>query len=308
MSAQPQPRRPVLLTGASGFVGGRLAALLHARGDALLTLGRTPTHLTPSAHFPCDLADTPALPRTLAPLPDVHAVIHLAALPDLAACHAQPALARAVNTHATEALAAFAAHRAVPFLFISTDQVFDGAKPQGLYTEADAPRPLHEYGRSKLAGEHAALATSPSAAPRALVLRLALVYGPSPRGDRSCSERLLAALRAGTSSTLYTDEHRSPVAATDVAHAISLALDQLVLGRPLPHILHLAGPHRLSRFELGLAIARAANLPATGLHPAPQPTNAIPPRPRDVSMSPALASTILGWHPQAVSPATVVGT
>lgn len=306
MTAQPHPRR-VLLTGASGFVGGRLAAHLHARGDALLTLGRTPPPHTPSTHFPCDLADTPALAAAVAKLPEVDAVIHLAALPDLAACQAQPALARAVNTHATEALAALASRRAVPFIFISTDQVFDGAKHGGLYTEADAPRPMHEYGHSKLAGEHAALSAGPAGTPRGLVLRLALVYGPSPRGDRSCSERLLAALRAGTPSTLYTDEHRSPVAVADVALAISLALDRLVLGRIVPPILHLAGPHRLSRLELGHAIARAANLPATGLQPALQPTASVPPRPRDVSMSPSLATTTLGWHPHAVTPATVLG-
>lgn len=50
----------------------------------------------------------------------------------------------------------------VPFLYISTDYVFDGDKSP--YKETDEPTPINEYGRLKLLGEKAVLAANPSMA------------------------------------------------------------------------------------------------------------------------------------------------
>ena len=58
-------------------------------------------------------------------------------------------------------------------LQVSTDYVFDGAKPSP-YVEGDPVGPLGVYGRSKLAGERAVAAANP----RHAILRTAWVYAP----------------------------------------------------------------------------------------------------------------------------------
>ena len=59
---------------------------------------------------------------------------------------------------------------------ISTDYVFDGTSPP--YLPDDAPAPLNAYGRSKLDGERALLASDPMSC----VLRLPLLFGPFTDG------------------------------------------------------------------------------------------------------------------------------
>ena len=63
--------------------------------------------------------------------------------------------------------AAGAAAARAPLIHLSTDYVYDGAKPSP-YVETDAPLPIGVYGASKLAGEAAiaAMAASPHPAHR----------------------------------------------------------------------------------------------------------------------------------------------
>jgi dTDP-4-dehydrorhamnose reductase len=59
-------------------------------------------------------------------------------------------------------MASYAAARGIPFLTFSTDYVFpgDGTTP---YVESSPTAPINAYGRSKLAGEKAALGICPQA-------------------------------------------------------------------------------------------------------------------------------------------------
>jgi dTDP-4-dehydrorhamnose reductase len=68
------------------------------------------------------------------------AIIHCAAISKNPLCDADPALAMKVNRDATVNLSASAAAKGIPFVFLSTDLVFDGTK--GKYVETDVVRPL----------------------------------------------------------------------------------------------------------------------------------------------------------------------
>ena len=57
-----------------------------------------------------------------------------------------------LNRDGAEDVAAGAAAARVPLIHLSTDYVYDGAKPSP-YVETDAPLPIGVYGASKLAGE-----------------------------------------------------------------------------------------------------------------------------------------------------------
>jgi dTDP-4-dehydrorhamnose reductase len=111
------------------------------------------------------------------------------------------------------------AARGIPLVQVSTDYVFDGRKGAP-YVEDDAPNPLGAYGRTKLAGEWAALAGNE----RTVVLRTAWVF--SPVGNNF----LRTMLRVGAERPelrVVADQQGSPTAAPDLADAIAAVLARI---------------------------------------------------------------------------------
>jgi len=135
----------------------------------------------------------------------------VAALSRAAACQANPALAEVLNVSVTRHLCELA--KGIPFVFFSTDLVFDGRK--GKYSEADSPNPLSVYAQSKLRAEEIVLRN-----PLHTVVRTSLTAGVSPTGDKSFTEQMRDAWRRGETLKLFTDEFRSPIAAAITARAI----------------------------------------------------------------------------------------
>jgi dTDP-4-dehydrorhamnose reductase len=128
--ADPLGTRRVVVTGARGQLG---TALLEA--------------------FPGALGLTRAeWDVTLPPAVDADLVLHAAAWTDVDGAERDPQGAAAVNVGGTQHVAELGA----PFVYYSTDYVFDGRKREP-YVESDAPNPLSIYGRTKLQGEAAAI-------------------------------------------------------------------------------------------------------------------------------------------------------
>jgi dTDP-4-dehydrorhamnose reductase len=157
-------------------------------------------------------------------------------------------------------------------VYVSTDLVFDGERAP--YAETDEPNPLSVYGRTKLAGERA---------PASTVVRLALTYGPRPSVDARPSfvERVIERAFRGERVSLYFDEFRTPIYVEDAARALAL----LVEDPKLPAIVHLGGPERVSRFEMGSKALAEFGLPSDLAEPRSRLENAGAPRPRDVSLT-----------------------
>lgn len=281
----------ILVTGASGLLGGRLCALL---SPDLETTGLVRSRPAPEgiAAIAADLADETA---TLAALerarPD--AVIHGAALADAEVCEREPSRARRDNLIVTERLAAACRSRGARLITISTDLVFDGGS--AFSNEASPARPLTEYGRSKLGAESVTLQASSDA----VVLRTALVIGRGYGPRLTATESVARRLRRGEAVTLYEDEWRTPVDPESVAEAI-----RAVLRRPAARgCFHIAGAERLTRVGLGERVARALGLDASLIHRAPQSSHRGAPRPADVSLDITRAREELGWTPRPLDPA-----
>ena len=122
------------------------------------------------------------------------------------------------------------------FIHISTDYVFDGAK-DGAYVETDPVAPQGAYGRSKLAGEIAAL----DANPNSIILRTAWVY--SPFGNNFLKTMLKLALNRDELG-IVADQYGNPTYAPDIADAILEIVKQLETGKLLTDaagVYHLAG-------------------------------------------------------------------
>ena len=170
-------------------------------------------------------------------------IIHCAAITAVAEAQKDPALARRVNVEVTRWLAELAAD--IPFVFFSTDLVFDGRK--GNYTETDVANPLHVYGETKLAAEEIVLKN-----PRHLVIRTSLNGGVSPTGDRAFNERLRHSLQvAGQGMKLFTDEFRNPIPAVETARAVWELVQREAVG-----LYHVAGAEKLSRWQIGELLVR----------------------------------------------------
>lgn len=263
----------ILITGASGQLGGYLLrALQRHPGGVVAWSGSRAGELFGRALHPINLADAQAVTEEFDEArPDV--VIHAAAMARVSDCHADPEKAHQVNAAATATLAGLAARRGARFVYVSTDLVFGGER--GRYAEEDAPSPLSEYGRSKAAGEVAALAV-----PRAVVARVSLLYGPSLIGRPTFFDEQVTALRGGRPVTLFSDEHRSPLDLASAAGALLALAKSEYVG-----VLHVGGPERMSRLEMGQRLAKHLGLSGEGIVPmrrdeAPAPE----PRPQDVSL------------------------
>ncbi len=100
-----------------------------------------------------DLGNPAALARIIAET-DAEAVINAAAYTAVDRAEAEPDLAMRINAAAPGALARACAARALPFVHVSTDYVFDGTGTRP-WKPDDTPNPINSYGRSKLAGEQA---------------------------------------------------------------------------------------------------------------------------------------------------------
>ena len=267
----------ILLTGASGQLGAYLLRELAAAGmEVTAWSGARRGELFGVSLQPVDLADGDAVAvafRQARP----EAILHAAAVASVAECHRDPERARRVNVGGTAALAELAAAAGARLVLVSTDLVFDGERAP--YREADLPAPLSAYGRSKADAEAAALA-----APRAAVARVSLLFGRALTGRPSFFDQQADALRGGRPVTLFIDEWRTPLHLATAARAL------VTLARAdFSGVLHVGGPERLSRLEMGQRLARFLGADPGVIVPALRADAPAPePRPRDVSLGSSL--------------------
>ncbi|MBI3893203.1 MAG: SDR family oxidoreductase [Candidatus Wallbacteria bacterium] len=271
----------ILITGATGNLGTYL--LRHFQGGQHQVVGwslKTGRQLFGAAITPVDLADPKAVEKAFdAAAPDV--VIHAAAMASVEACHRAPGQADAVNTTASGLLLTLSAGRRL--VYVSTDLVFSGEK--GGYRETDVAEPLSVYGRTKRAAEPAV--TSCWFA-QTVAIRLGLLYGPSMTDRLNFFDRTLAALRSGQPFALFHDEWRTPLSLRSAAAAVAgVATSNFLHFREIHHarLLHVAGPERLSRHEMGVRIATFLVADPWRLLRASRGDAVAPePRPRDTSL------------------------
>jgi len=279
----------ILLTGAGGFVGGHLWRKLRDRHQ-VTTVGRRPLPES-SRHVQGDLEEDRVLDLLSRTAPE--AVVHLAALTDADRCEELPERARGLNAEVPERLASAIAESCRRFVQVSTDLVFDGERAP--YGEADAALPISVYGRTKLEGERGVVSVLGE---RACVARLALAYGPRPSAHSRPSfiERMLASASRGEIVSLFEDEFRTPIYVEDAAHSLAL----LVEGPTPPPMVHLGGPDRRSRLEMGTMTLMLFGLSSDRARACSRSEiRSRAPRPRDVSLASSVAA-VLGLPSRSV--------
>jgi len=171
----------VLVTGGAGYLGSVLCQRLLASGHAVTALD-TLAHGVPSLLHLCaeprfefvrgDARDEPLLRRLLR---DADAVVPLAAVVGAPACDRDPGLARSTNLEAVQLLLRL--RSAAQLVVFPTTNSGYGTRSGDVHCTEDTPlEPISHYGRTKVQAEEAVLAS-----PNAISLRLATVFGTSPR-------------------------------------------------------------------------------------------------------------------------------
>ncbi len=274
----------LLLTGAGGFVGGSVVAQAGPEWEAhALTRGGAPLERDNVRWHALDPLNFDALGRAVRGIaPDV--IMHAAAIADIDFCEAHRDEALRVNVEWTRRMAALAVELGARFLYLSTDNAFDGE--HGPYAEEDRPVPANFYGRTKVIGEEI---TSALAVPW-VIARVSIVMGlPLGGAGNSFLSRMLAKWEKGEAVGVPPVEVRSPV---DVV-TLGRALLELA-GNDFTGFIHLSGNDILNRCDLVRRIAKRLGYPEDWVVPNdPVLLPGRAPRPRDVSLSNAKARRAL---------------
>jgi dTDP-4-dehydrorhamnose reductase len=240
-----------LIVGASGQVGHQICQALgaeHAIGT--FRSGAPGNGITLDLR---ELLDQPDKARALIREVEPDAVYCAGAMTHVDGCESEPKKAMEVNCFAPSILANAAAEADVPFVFFSTEYVFDGKN--GPYSETAAANPISVYGRSKWMGENAVRRVHPNA----LILRTTVVYGFDPAGKNFLYSLRAACLERRTFRA-PVDQISTPTYNKDLASAAIRLVKTKASG-----VFHVCGRELLSRYDFAIAAIRAMGLNASFL-------------------------------------------
>lgn len=168
-------------------------------------------------------------------------IIHAAAYTRVDDAESESREAHRVNALGTRNIAAVGFELGSAVLYYSTDYVFNGESRKP-YTEFDAPSPLNEYGRSKLAGEVLLRWLNP----RHLVVRTSWLFGP---GGPNFVDTIRLKSREGRPLRIVSDQCGSPTYTLDLARMSLELVERGLLGT-----YHVTNAGHCSWFELADAI------------------------------------------------------
>lgn len=226
----------VLLTGASGLLGGNILYLLPKEWEIRAVSLRD-----------IDLAsgDIAGLMSSFRP----SVIIHAAALTAVDRCETDRAEAYALHVEAVKKIAETARSLGSYLIHISTDHVFDGER--GGYCEDDAAAPVNYYAETKRLGERAVRESGCDYA----VIRTNF-FGFNVQNKHDFADWILDALREKKEVRLFTDVIFSPILVNTLADRIVEMAERRQTG-----IFHIAAHDSCSKYEFGVRLAQAFDLP-----------------------------------------------
>ena len=242
----------ILVTGASGLLGKRLAELALRKGHDVISSYRNnvPVHGKPLA---VDLTRSSDVTKAFSEArPDV--IINTAAMTDVDKCELDPEAAFSANSIAASNIATASKETRSFVVQVSTDYVFDGER--GCYSENDETRPINKYGESKLEGEKAVINMLDK--PMWSIARSSVIYGWGRASRPNAATFVYQKLSMGETIRIACDLFSSPTLNTSLSEMLIEIAERRLSG-----IIHVAGATRLSRFDFAIGIAKAFGLDAT---------------------------------------------
>jgi dTDP-4-dehydrorhamnose reductase len=245
----------IYLTGGTGFVGSnflRVALGLH-KAEVFAALNKT--LLKPRANLTMRSVNLVSRDDVLNSVREAKpdAIVHMAFFNDLTQAYQDRKAAWQVMVDATKYLLEAARELDIPFVFVSTDWVFDGT--QGPADESTPPNPINYYGVMKVVAE-----TLVTQYGKGAVARVAGVFGLhweqenwialQNTGFGHLPVATIQTLQKGERFDLWMDgEHlnrfATPTLATDACEMMLKIIKQNAIG-----IFHCCGAESLSRQEV----------------------------------------------------------
>jgi nucleoside-diphosphate-sugar epimerase len=261
--------RRVLVTGGLGYLGSIACEHLLAAGYAVTALdnlmygnGQGLYHLCANPAFDFVKGDVRDEATMRTALKSADAVVHLAGVVGAGACDRDPLLAKSVNFESVKLLNKLrSANQLV--VFPNTNSGYGATSGATFCTEETPLEPISLYGRTKCDAERLLLDS-----PNAVTLRLATVFGMSPRMrlDLLVNHFVYAAVKDAYLVLFEKDFKRNFVHVRDVADCFLHALEngEKMSGRPYNLGLDSAN---LSKEDLAFAVKR--HVPKFYIHFAP---------------------------------------
>jgi UDP-glucose 4-epimerase len=208
----------VLVTGASGFIGKRLAGALAKEGWQVRAAARDPSSIPAKAGVERAVMPDLAQPGDWSEL--LTGITHVVHLAGIAHAPGTPPddLYRRINAEAVGELAAQANGKVERLVLMSSVRAQAGLSAERVLTEQDEPKPTDAYGRTKLEAERL---VADSGVPFTL-LRPAVAYGKGVKGNIAS----LATLAKTPMPLPFAglDNRRSLLALDNLVSAVSLVL------------------------------------------------------------------------------------
>ncbi len=264
-------KNKVLVTGANGLLGQQIVTQLKdgfevmATGrDDMLALGDI------CSYSKCDITnrkETIDLIKSFKP----QYIVNSAAYTNVDKAEEEKELCWRINVSGVEYLAQAAKQIGAKLVHISTDYVFDGKS--GGYHEKSIPNPLGYYGRSKLAGENAILASGVEH----MILRTMVLYGRGINLKPNFAIWLINNLQHDHNVRIVDDQFGHPTLADDLALAIKYLIEKNSSGT-----FHVVGDECGNRFDFSIKLAEIFGFDCTLISPlktaelnqkAPRPLN-----------------------------------
>lgn len=239
----------ILITGANGLIGKKVAKLLVASGKhEVYATSHKRLQIEGATTFTSDLlnADINSIIEKI----NAQTVIHCAALSNPDACEVDRFQCINMNIKMVQRFAAACRDYNVHFVLLSTSSVFDGTK--GNYSEDDPANPISFFGESKMEAEKILQSIDLQYA----IIRTTQAFGYEPKLSRqNFLLNVVKKLSAGKELNVPVDRICSFCLAEDLAVGI-----EAVATRQLTGLYHIAGDQPITYGDFALLVAKAFNL------------------------------------------------
>jgi len=284
----------ILITGSSGFIGISLVQYLKNNYNIIgLDIDDSSKYLC-KYFIKIDITNKDKLEKVFT-IYNIDYIIHCAFDKSLKNCEENKKRAYNINYIGSKNLYEFSKKYNSKFIFISSDQVFDGKN--GFYLENSKTNPINYYGKLKLDIEELIKSDKCSS-----ICRTALVFGEIPSSQKTLFNNLkdsntlvvqgyivqhiIYKLSNKSIIKLPIDDFITPTSANMLSLQIKTIIENNLYGT-----FHCCGSESISRYEFGIKIANHFLLDKSYIQPIEHIDKL---RPKNVSLDFTYSENILG--------------